>query len=248
MELIHEPFDFNGQLKSVDSILAVPVDKVQRFNHIPKSEEIGNLTLFIALCSAVHLRVRLKKEPQYNEFGQVDKGGMVTDMTFRQRVIVQQAFLNIMREHNKCFDFMFFGDEMTCILDTTFQSDIDELLEQLAKLNSMMSIMSKKSQKFGLHAMEWGIGVHYGDTFVSVQRHHSADVHLNWSGPACYLARSLSGKAIGNAPNTVYSTDVFYHNLKDQYKGLMRKGNENTYTANIVNRLIKDWQTDNLDK
>lgn len=248
MELIHEPFDFNGQLKNVDNILAVPVDKVQRFNHIPKSEEMGDLPLFIALCSVVHICVRLKRIVPYNEFGQADKNIMAKEMTFRQRVIVQQSFINIMREHSKCFDFIFSGDEMTCILDTTFQNDINELFEQLAKLNSIMSVISKTSQRFGLFAMEWGMGVHYGEAFVSVQHYHLDDVDFNWSGTSWHIARSLSGKAIDNAPNNLYVSDVFYHNLKDQYKDLMRKVNENTYTANIINKLIKDWQTENLDK
>lgn len=247
MELIREPFNFNGQLKSIDDILSVTVDKVQRFNHIPSIEEIGELQLFIAVCSAVHLRVRLKKEPQYNEFGQIDRNSLVTDMTFRQRVLVQQSFINIMREHGKCYDFMLFGDEMTCILDTTFQNDIDELFEQLAKVNSMMSVISKKSMKYGLSALEWGLGVHYGDAFVSLHRHLSDNILFNWSGTACHLARDLSSRAIDNAPNTVYSSEVFFQNLKDKYKELMRKENDYTYTANIINRPIKDWQNENLD-
>lgn len=248
MELIHEPFDFNGQLKDIDSILAVSADKVQTFNYIPTRDEIGDQHLFIAVCSAVHLRAKLKKEIKHNEFGQIEESSHTTELTFRQRVMVQQSFINIMREHGKCFDFMFFGDEMTCILDTTFQNDIDELLEQLAKVNSMMNILSKKSQISGLSAIEWGMGVHYGNSFVAVQRFLSNDIRLNWSGSVFSFARLLSKKAIDNAPNTIYSSDVIFNNLKDKYKELMRKDTENIYKANIINKPIKDWQTENLDK
>lgn len=248
MELIHEPFDFNGQLKTIDGILAVSADKVQKYNYIPSQDEIGDLRLFVAVCSAVHLRAKLKKEIRYNEFGQIENSNQTTELTFRQRVMVQQSFINIMREHGKCFDFMFYGDEMTCILDTTFQNEIDELLEQLAKVNSMMNILSKKSQLAGLSALEWGMGVHYGNSFVAVQRILSNDTRFNWSGSVFQLARFLSEKAIDNAPNTIYSSDVFYNNLKDKYKELMRKDTDNIYKANIINKPIKDWQTENLDK
>lgn len=246
MELIHEPFDFNGQLKDMDSILAVSADKVQKFNYIPSFDEIGDLHLFVAVCSAVHLRAKLKKEIKSNEFGQIEKSNKSTELTFRQRVLVQQSFINIMREHGKCFDFMFYGDEMTCILDTTFQNDIDELLEQLAKINSMMIVLSKRSQLAGLSALEWGIGVHYGNSFVAVQRFLNNDIRFNWSGSVVSSACSLSEKAIDNAPNTIYSSDVFYNNLKDKYKELMRKDTDNIYKANIINKPIKDWQTENL--
>lgn len=53
--------------------------------------------------------------------------------------------------------------------------------------------------------------------------------------------------ALNDAPNTIYTSDVFYQNLKDKYKDLMRKKETGIYTANIINRPMKDWQTENLD-
>ena len=53
--------------------------------------------------------------------------------------------------------------------------------------------------------------------------------------------------ALNDAPNTIYTSDVFYQNLKDKYKELLRKKDTSIYTANIINRPIKDWQTENLE-
>ena len=180
-------------------------------------------------------------------FGESDKTNQSV-ITFRQRVISQHLFINLMREHQKCFDFMFFGDDMCCALDTAFQTDINELFELLAKLNSMLSILSRKSMQVGLSALEWGIGAHYGETFVTINRYQTRDEHFNWSGLAFQTSFDLSNMAINDVPNTIYTSDVFYKNLKDKYKELMRKKETNIYTANIINRPIKDWQTENLDK
>lgn len=246
MEIIHETFDFDRSLKDIDDILTVTSDKVQKFPNIPSHEEIGNLKLFVAVCTVVYVRLRPKQVLSPTAYGETPTGRSQV-LTFRQRVLAQRIFVNLMREHQKCFEFMFFGDDMCCALDTAFKTDIDELLELLAKLNSMLYILSRKSETAGLSALEWGIGSHYGEAFVTVNRYHTEDERFNWSGPCFQTSSELSDMALLDAPNTIYATDVFYQNLKDKYKDLMRKKDPGIYIANIINRPFKDWQTENLD-
>ena len=235
MEILHEIFDFDHSLKDIDDILAVTSEKVRKFSNIPALEEIGDLQLFVAVCTVVYVRLRPKQDMSLATFGE-SAFGRSKVVTFRQRVLAQHLFVNLMREHQKCFDFMFFGDDMCCAFDTAFQTDINELFELLAKLNSMLNILSRKSEQAGLPALEWGIGSHYGEAFVAVNRYLTQDERFNWSGLAFH-----------DAPNTIYTSDVFYQNLKDKYKDLMRKKETGIYTANIINRPMKDWQTENLD-
>lgn len=246
MEILHETFDFDRSLKDIDGILTVTSEKVHRFPRIPTLEEMGDLQLFVAVCTVVYVRLRPKQDMSLAAFG-ASVSGRSQVITFRQRVLAQHLFVNLMREHKKCFDFMFFGDDMCCALDTTFQTDINELLELLAKLNSMLNILSRKSEKVGLLALEWGIGAHYGDSFVAVNRYQTQNERFNWSGLAFQTAFDLSNMALNDAPNTIYTSDVFYQNLKDKYKELLRKKDTSIYTANIINRPIKDWQTENLE-
>ena len=246
MEILHETFDFDRSLKDIDGILTVTSEKVHKFPRIPTLEEIGDLQLFVAVCTVVYVRLRPKQDMSLAAFG-ASVSGRSQVITFRQRVLAQHLFVNLMREHKKCFDFMFFGDDMCCALDTTFQTDINELLELLAKLNSMLNILSRKSEKVGLLALEWGIGAHYGDSFVAVNRYLTQNERFNWSGLAFQTAFDLSNMALNDAPNTIYTSDVFYQNLKDKYKELLRKKDTSIYTANIINRPIKDWQTENLE-
>ncbi|GEM_PF-6494103 len=246
MEILHETFDFDRSLKDIDGILTVTSEKVHKFPRIPTLEEMGDLQLFVAVCTVVYVRLRLKQDMSLASFG-ASVSGRSQVITFRQRVLAQHLFVNLMREHKKCFDFMFFGDDMCCALDTTFQTDINELLELLAKLNSMLNILSRKSEKVGLLALEWGIGAHYGDSFVAVNRYQTQNERFNWSGLAFQTAFDLSNMALNDAPNTIYTSDVFYQNLKDKYKELLRKKDTSIYTANIINRPIKDWQTENLE-
>lgn len=247
MAIIHNEYDFNGQIKEIDEIFALTGEKVPRFHYLPSQEEIGDLKLFVSVCAVVYLHIRPKQDASVASFGESVTAPKQSVVTFRQRVSIQQTFINVMREHAKCFDFMFFGDDMVCVLDTTFQPDVNELFEQLAKLNSMLSILNRKSQLAGLTAIEWGIGAHYGEVFVSVQRHHTNDIRYNWSGLAFQITYDLSLTALNDGVDTIYTTDVFYQNLKDKYKDLMHKKANGFYSASIINRPIKDWQTDNLD-
>ena len=246
MEILHEVFDFDRSLKDIDDILAVTSDKVQKFPNIPTLQEIGDLPLFVAVCTVVYVRLRPKPVTGFASFGE-SASGRSQVITFRQRVLAQHPFVNLMREHQKCFDFMFFGDDMCCALNTAFQTDINELLELLAKFNSMLNILSRKGELAGLQTLEWGIGAHYGEAFVAVNRYQIQDERFIWSGLAFQTALELSNMALNDAPNTIYTSDVFYQNLKDKYKELLRKKDTGIYTANIINRPIKDWQTENLD-
>lgn len=53
MEIIHEPFDFDSQLKGIDDVLSVTGDKVSKFLSIPSVEEIGDMKLFVSVASVV---------------------------------------------------------------------------------------------------------------------------------------------------------------------------------------------------
>ena len=240
MELYHESFDFEGMLKHVDEVLASDGDKIKKFPHIPDLDEMGNLDMFIATCSVVYVKMGIINLSLNN----LAKNKVVT---FRQRENFQRIVTSIMREHPKCCDFMMHDDEIVCFVDTPFQSDVNVLFEQLAKINSMLSILSKKSQNAGLDPIRWGIGTHYGSVYVSAQRYHDGSPSYTWSGKTYIRSRQLSEKAFQNETRAVWTSEVFYNNLKDEYKALMRVEEGADYSANIINRLIQNWETENLD-
>lgn len=236
MELYHESFDFEGMLKHVDEVLASDGDKIKKFPHIPDLDEMGSLDMLIATCTVVYVKMSL------NQTMFKDKV-----VTFRQRESFQRIVTSIMREHPKCFDFMMHDDEIACIVDTPFQSDINVLFEQLAKINSMLSILSRKSQLAGLEPIKWGIGSHYGIVYVSVHRYHDGTPSYTWSGKTINYARDLSDKGYEDGSRSIYTSEVFYKNLKDDYKNLMRIEESMDYSASIINRPIQNWETENLD-
>ena len=136
MELYHEGFNLESMLRYVDEVLAAEGDKIAKFPHIPDLTELGDLNYLIAICTVVYVKANKA-------------------VTFRQRESFQRIVTSIMREHPKCFDFMMHEDEIACIIDTPFQSDINVLFEQLAKVNSMLSILSRKSQLSNLDPIKW---------------------------------------------------------------------------------------------
>ena len=61
-------------------------------------------------------------------------------------------------------------------------------------------------------------------------------------------SRHLSDKALDNNQRVIFVSKVFFDNLKEEYQELMRSESEEVYTANVINRFIQNWQTENLDK
>ena len=239
MELYHESFDLDTTLKHIDEVLATVGDGVKKFPHIPDIDDLDNLDIFITTCTVVYIKIRLKSS--------LDNFLNSKLVTFRQREGFQSAVTSLLREHPKCFDFMMHDDEIACIVDTPFKEDINMLFEQLAKINSMLSILSKKSQLAGLEPLEWGIGSHYGETFVSTQRYHDGPPTFCWSGSAYTYSRYLSDKALDNKQRAICISKVFYNNLKEEYKELMWSETEDVYSANVINRFIQNWKIENLE-
>lgn len=239
MEILHETFDFDATLKQLDKVLASDGDSVKKYSHVPTLEEIGDLDYFIANCTVVYAKVRIKTTLSSALEGKA--------ITFRQRECFHRIVTSLLQEHPNSVDFIMHDDEIACIVNTPFQTDIYSLFEQMAKVNSMLSILSKKSQQLGMGTLGWGIGAHYGETYVSVQRYHDGSPSFNWSGYTYNYARFLCDKAIENSNRAIMTSDVFYRNLKDEYKEMMREEEGNLYSANVINRPMSDWQTQNLD-
>lgn len=239
MAIIHEVFDFDATIKQLDKVLASDGDSVKKFSHIPTLDEMGDMDYYIANCSIVFARVRIKASIESEPRGKV--------VSFRQRECFYRILTKLFQEHPKCVDFIFHDDEIACIVDTPFKTDIHQLFEKMAKLNSMLSILDQKSQHAGLEPMEWGIGAHYGETFVTVQRYNAGNPNFTWSGYTYNYAHFLCEKAIENSQRPIISSEVFYKNLKDEYKEMMHKEDGDLYSANVINRPIADWQTKNID-
>ncbi len=238
MDILHEIFDFDATLKQLDKVLASDGDSVKKFSHVPTLEEMGDLDYYITTCTVVYAKVRVKPSIDSALKGKV--------ITFRQRECFQRIVTRLLQEHPKCVDFMMHDDEIACIIDTPFQTDIHLLFEQLAKLNSLFSILSKKGKQVGLDSLEWGIGAHYGECYVSAQRYYEGAPSFNWSGYAYNYAHFLCDKALENTQRPIITSDVFYKNLKDEYKEMMREEGD-LYSANVINRPMSDWQTQNFD-
>ena len=240
MEILHEAFDFNATLLFIDKILASDGEHIKKFSHVPKQEEIGELECFISTCSVVYVKLRVNAKSDSTKNGKT--------VSFRQRECFYRIVTKVLQEHPSCVDFMIHDDEVVCIVDTPYKTDIHLLFEELAKVNSMLSILNQKSQQAGLVPLLWGIGAHYGDSFVSVQHYHEGQPRLTWDGYAYNYAFFLCEKALDNNERPIVTSKVFFDNLKEEYKQMMREEKDNIYSANVINRPIMDWQTENLEK
>lgn len=230
MGILHETFDFNATLSFIDRILAPGGEPIKKFSHVPEQEEIDELECFISTYSIVYVKLCVNTKLDSTKSGKT--------VSFRQRECFYQIVTKVLQEHPSCVDFMIHDDEVVCIVNTPNKNDIDLLFEELAKVNTMLSILNQKSQQASLVPLLWGIGAHYGDSYVSVQYYHEGQPRLIWDGYAYNYAHFCCEKALDNNERSIVISKVFFDNLKKEYKQMMQEEKDNIYSANVINRPI----------
>lgn len=235
MGILHETFDFNATLSFIDKVLVPDGEPIKKFSRVPEQEEIGELECFISTYSIVYVKLRVNAKSDTTKSGQT--------VSFIQRECFYQIVTKVLQEHPSCVDFMIHDDDVVCIVDTPNKPDINLLFDELAKVNSMLSILNQKSEQAGLSPLLWGIGAHYGDSYVSVQHYHEGQPRLTWDGYTYNYALFLCEKALDNNERPIVTSKTFFDNLKNEYKQMMLEEKDNIYSANVINRTITELWT-----
>lgn len=158
--------------------------------------------------------------------------------------IIKGMYLALM-ENAKCKDIFSMGDKIMAIFDTPYKKNIDAVLDSVAKLNAMFSLVDKLYTKSSLSGISHGIGMSYGKALLT-KINNEERPEYNWGGEALELALKLS-EIEQSKDYIVRASYTIFNNLKEDYQKLFEKvGFDDYYGANPVNIALNKWIIANI--
>lgn len=151
-----------------------------------------------------------------------------------QRLIASE-FFNILKSHTGINDIQSVNNAFVALYDTPLKSDIDSLLEMVAKINALSNYCN-----YVMPSVSVKIAMDYSQLMVA--RLGLAD---SSNDRVCYSGTAVE-KTLGMVDNTefhraVLVTDIFHKNLKKEYQDFFSKEKNDVYGASVINNAIDGW-------
>lgn len=178
----------------------------------------------------------------------------IDETSFRSQAdhaTITEAVYSALAEHPKCKDVFTLGNYTVAVFDTPFKSDIDEVLDSVGKVNTLVKLVNKiypSSSQLVVY-----IGMNYGKALL-LKSIGGDEPHYVWSGDAVSTAIRLSSpneerkkETEDTYVNKVYASFTIFNNLKEDYKKLFTKvSSKDYYEATPVNIAMNKWINANV--
>lgn len=161
---------------------------------------------------------------------------------WKQMVTTQtlvKEMLMVMMDSNHCRDTLVVGNYIYGIFSTPFKTQIDEMLETIAKVNSARDLVVMKLKGKGIEAPKLRIGADYGSVLRTTFRTQDGKPHYMWNGTRFKQLAILVEQQM-NEDKEIVVTERFKQNLKEDYQKYMM-AQDGKYMANVRNIALKKW-------
>lgn len=232
MEVINKPYQAEEASQRIDSYLEMlGKDKTISFlNAVPDMDENRE--------PAIPVRVTIVCVAF--EFPPKDDGN--ENRHWKQMVATQalvKEMLMVMMDSTHYCDTIVVGNYIYGIFSTPFKTQIDEMLETLAKINSSKDLVAMKLRVKGIEAPKLKIGADFGAVLRTSITLRENERCFSWNGTRFKLLERMVDQQM-NEDKDIVVTERFKQNLKKEYQEYMMPQNEN-YVANVRNIAIKKW-------
>lgn len=230
MNKLFNPYNLDEAKARIENIINMEISDIKESDRLPSTDDLNSQSVRNANGSVVCLKFTI---------GFID---VVKKMKLMR--LAASEFYNILVSHKGVRDIQFIDDTLVALYDTPLKNDIDQLLEMAAKITAVTSFfnyqISKPSNDVVLKVR---VAMHYSSLYVCRKGISSVDNDsIVFSGPEVSNTLKMVYDSMVPTANTIYVTDIFYHNLKKEYQEFFIK-TENVYKASVVNTAISDWIT-----
>lgn len=231
MEIIHKPYLADEASLRIDAYLdLLGEDKTINFlNAVPDDEDNSDPVVAIRV-TLVCVEFDFHIDDESDEFRQWKQ--MVATQTLVRELVM------VMMDSNHCRDIKVIGNYIYGIFSTPFKLQIDEVLETLAKVNSVRDIVALKLKGKNIATPRMKIGADYGSVLRLTYKKEEIPTYL-WNGTRFKHLTALVDRQMDEEEDIVV-TGRFKQNLKEDYQKYMIAKNEN-YVANVRNIALKNW-------
>lgn len=244
MQTNYIKYDFNSSLQRIDNILNLSNDKYSEIDNIPNESQLTYENGYYVNATSLFVDLR-----DSTELSQEHKRPVLAKI-FKSFISETIAVIN---GNNLCKYIHIDGDCVSAVYDTPTQRDIDSVLNDAIKINTLIKILSCKYDKKGYSNIKSGIGIDYGRLlFIKTGYKGSGLNDLAWMGKTLNISSKLSSVGSKNGIGSIVISEVIFNNIKDiddNYKVWFSFYYDNKlgnyYHGNIINTNMNKWYKDN---
>lgn len=225
-------YNYLKGLERIDLRLQSNIDS-NRIPTIPHFEECGSMGTILCYGTVVSIQLR----PVEDEY-KIDES---------QKLKIIESFFSeacqIIRSNSSCRDIIVSNLTITAIYNTALKSEIDDVINDLARIRSLISIIEKKSNiTRGL--IDIRISACYSSLSMTVIESSEISKHFLWSGDAI----KTSHKMLDDIDNSsILISKLVWDNLSESNQKCFIPHNQlsGMYVGNIVNVVMNNWLDSN---
>lgn len=228
-KIIYNPYNLEDATARIENIIKMELSDIKALDKLPSNDELNNQAVRNTNGSVVCVKYKINFDG--------NEGGM------KMLRLVASEFYNILISHKGIRDIKDIDDKFVALYDTPLKSDIDSLLEMVAKINAVTNFFNyrMKSDTPREPVLKVTMAMHYSRLVIC--RLGTADINnesICYRGQAVKQTLKLVEDNEINATNNIYVTDTFFNNLKKEYQDFFTEEND-TYVASVVNTAINNW-------
>ena len=238
MEANYKPYVHLSGLGRIDNILAIPQSNYEEVDTLPSREKLTFTNGYYAnKCTSVFVDIR-------------DSSSLPAIYRRPALARLYRAYISeavaILNGCEKVVEVNIVGDGVWAIYNSPYKSDIDEVFEAVARVNSLMKVLNYKLKKAGYATpIKAGIGVSWGRALMIKAGLSGSGINdVVYMGDVVNQAAKLASKGNnGWGASPIFLSNNFVGNISsDETKGLCSKDWPNDcYTADVVNTAMNDW-------
>lgn len=235
MKATNYKYDFKDSLQRIYDILNAGAGAYEERDEIPNTEELTYSNGFYVNCSAVFIDI-------------CNSSSLPGKHTRPVLAKIYRSFISecvsIMNAQDSCREVNIQGDCVWGIFNTPFKADIEQLVEMMAKLSSLINILNYKLQEKKYSTYMVGIGADYGRALMIKAGYKGSGINdVVYMGDVVNRASHLSG--FGNETyfdKTIMVSPAIYGNLSEGYQKYFNwNANHQCYHAGIINTEMDEW-------
>lgn len=235
MKLDYKQFDFAETLRDIDAaILPKTEELMAKKQFLTGQDKAGIDSAYAGVISVcVHLSVYDNND--------------IVGLSYAYD-IVKHVLLDVFRSNSDCVDIQVVGRYFCGIYNAPVKSNIDGLVETMAKLNAVLSVLDIKLNNGFNIRVRGNCGCDFGELFKINSSYNKLDyLFSSWHGAPINMAMLYSGQDIENEKNGTIISDNIKSNIKEAYAKFFGEYNPKIggYWSSLVDSEIFQWVKSN---
>ena len=244
MQTNHIEYNFDNSLQRIDEILNSSNNQYEEANSIPTESQLTYTNGYYVKATSLFVDLR-----DSTGLSQKHKRPVLAKI-FKSFISESIAIIN---GNPLCKYIHIDGDCVSAVYDTPTQGDIDSVINDAIKINTLIKILSCKYIKKGYSDIKAGIGIDYGRLlFIKTGYKGSGLNDVAWMGKTLNISSKLSAIGSKNEINPIIVSEIIFDNIKDlnnDYKSWFLLDTDYYlgayYHGNVINIHMNKWYEDN---